>query len=175
MKRIFTLLVVSIIASSAVFAQSTELKISEKVKVTFPGKPEEKQGPNGAVVHFYATKDSSTAYMVVNVDLSQMGLTAEMITAYGDALWEQMKGSMIAQIPGAVLTKDQISTFKGKSSLYTEIDGTNSTAPLMKQKKAFGYSFFVGAVLHQVTYYSSSPTAKADDAASFFNSVVIAD
>ena len=164
----------AVVFSSMAFSQKVEQKLSEKVKVTFAGKPEEKKAENGAVVYYY-TKDSTLAYMGMSLDLSAMGLTAEAVSALGDGLWDQIKNGMLAQMPGATISKDQIVTLKGKNSLYVEIDGSNSTAPQLKGKKNFGYLFFVGAVLHQVSFYSTNPAAKLEDAKEFFDSVVIVD
>jgi hypothetical protein len=172
MKKIVSFVLAASI-SLAAFAQPTTQAISEKVKVVFPGKPEEIKAPNGAVVYSYA-KDSSVSYKGISFDLSAMGLNADMIAAAGDALWEQMKGGMIAQLAGATLSKDEVTNFKGKSSMYMEVDGTASIAPELKGKKAFAYTFFIGSVLHQVWYYSANPAAKKEDATAFFDSVVIA-
>ena len=172
MKKLISFVLAASI-SLAAFAQPTTQAISEKVKVVFPGKPEEIKAPNGALVYSFV-KDSSISYMGMSFDLSAMGLNADMIAAAGDALWEQMKGGMLAQMAGATLSKDEVTNFKGKSSLYMEIDGSASTAPQLKGKKAFGYVFFIGSVLHQVLFYSASPTAKKEDGTAYFESVVIA-
>ncbi len=172
MKKIISFVLASFISMSA-FAQPTTQVISEKVKVVFPGKPEEIKAPNGALIYSFS-KDSATAFMGMSFDLSAMGLSADMVAAAGDALWEQMKGGMMAQMAGATLTKDEVTNFKGKSSLYMEIDGSVSTAPQLKGKKAFGYVFFTGSVLHQVLYYSADPAAKKENATAFFDSVEIA-
>ncbi len=171
MKKIISFLL-AILLTGAAFSQSTEQALSEKVKVTFPGKPNIQKLDNGATVYTNA-KDSTTSYMGMGIDLTQFGLTAETIATMGDGLWEQMKGPMLAQMPGAVVVKDEITNFKGKSALYLEIDGAKSTAPLLKGKKIFGYAFFVDAMLHQVMYYSTAPAAKMDDAKPFFDSVTI--
>ncbi len=171
MKKILSFLVVLVIVTGAA-AQPVEQKLSDKVKITFPGTPVLQDGDNGATVYSYK-KDSSVAYMAIGVDLAPLGLTADMITAAGDAVWEQMKAPMMQKLPGAVLTKDQVTTFKGKSALYMEIDGTKSGAPNLAGKKTFGYSFFVGTLLVNVTYYSASPTAKMEDAKAFFDGVVV--
>ena len=171
MKKIASFLAVFFTVAGS-FAQVTEQKISDKVTISFPGKPTLNNGENGAVV-YTLIKDSSTAYMAVSVDLGALGLSADMIASAGDAVWEQMKGPMMSKLPNAVLVKDQVTTFKGKSALYMEIDGAKSAEPLLKGKKTFGYSFFVGAILTNLTYYSASPTATVEDAKAFFDSVVI--
>ncbi len=171
MKKIVSFLAAVLMVASS-FAQATEQKLSDKVKITFPGTPKLQDGENGAIVYTYA-KDSSIAYMAVSIDLSALGLSAEMVAAAGDALWAQMKGPMMAKMPGAILTKDQITTFKGQSALYMELDGSKSDAPSLKGKRTFGYSFFVGAILTNITYYTTSQTATIEDAKAYFDSVVI--
>ena len=171
MKKIVCFVVASFMVIAS-FAQSTEQKISEKVKVMFPGKPAEVKAPNGATVYTFK-KDSSVAFMGMSFDLSAMGLTADMIASAGDALWDQLKGGMTQQMGGAVIAKDEVLTFKGKSSLYLEVDGTESTNAELKGKKAYGYVFFIGSVLHQVLYYSADKGSKKEDATAFFDSVTI--
>lgn len=173
MKKLLSLILAASI-SLAAFAQATTQSISEKVKVVFLGKPEEMKAPNGALVYTFK-KDSSVAYIGLSFDLSAMGLTADIVTSMGDGLWEQMKVAMAAQMGGATLAKDEVTQFKGKSSLYVEIDGSNSTSPQYKGKKAYGYMFFIGSVLHQVLYFSGDTTSKKEDGATFFDSVTIAD
>jgi hypothetical protein len=171
MKKILSLFV-AICITVASFAQATEQQLSEKVKVVFPGKPEATDLPNGPKVFSYK-KDSSVAFMAMAFDLTPMGLTEEVIAAAGDGLWDQIKGGMMGQMAGANLTKDEVVQFKGKSSLYLEIDGKEATTPQLHGKKAFGYLFFSGAILHQVLYYSADAAAKKEDATAFFDSVVI--
>jgi len=173
MKKLLSFILAASLSLSA-FAQPTTQALSEKVKVVFPGKPEEIKAPNGAIVYTFK-KDSSVAYMAMSFDLSAMGLTADVIASAGDMLWDQMKGGMVAQMGGATIAKDEVTQFKGKSSLYMEIDGSNSSAPQLKGKKAFGYMFFLGAVLHQVLFYSGDTTAKKEDGSAFFDSVSIVD
>jgi predicted lipoprotein with Yx(FWY)xxD motif len=173
MKKLLSFILVTSM-SLAAFAQPTTQSISEKVKVVFPGKPEEVKAPNGATVYTFK-KDSSLAFMGMAFDLSAMGLTAETIAAAGDMLWDQLKGGMVAQMAGATLAKDEVTQFKGKSSLYLEIDGIKSEMPQLKGKKAYGYVFFIGSVLHQVLFYSADPKSKKEDGAAFFDSVTIAD
>jgi hypothetical protein len=171
MKKTLSLFV-AICITVASFAQATEQQLSEKVKVVFPGKPEATDIPNGPKVFSYK-KDSTVAYMALAFDLSPMGLTEETITALGDGLWDQLKAQMMGQMAGANLTKDEVVQFKGKSSLYLEIDGKDATTPQIQGKKAFGYLFFNGSILHQVFYYSSNAASKKEDATAFFDSVVI--
>lgn len=173
MKKI-ALLFLAVSMSCFAIAQSTTQSISEKVKVVFPGKPEEMKAPNGALIYTYKL-DSSVAYMGMSFDLTALGLTADIITSLGDGLWDQMKGGMVAQMGGATLAKDEVTQFKGKSSLYLEIDGSKSTAPQLTGKKAYGYMFFIGSVLHQVLFYSADPKSKKEDGTAFFESVVISD
>jgi hypothetical protein len=171
MKKILSFFVATCITVAS-FSQATEQQLSEKVKVVFPGKPETTEVPNGPKIFSYK-KDSTIAYMGLAFDLSPMGLTEEVIAAAGDGLWDQLKGQMMSQMPGANLAKDEVVQFKGKSALYLEIDGKDATVPQLQGKKAFGYLFFNGAILHQVFFYSSNATAKKEDATAFFDSVVI--
>ena len=152
--------------------QNVPQKLSEKVTVVFPTKPAERSA-NGATIFFATDKDSTKSYGALVFDLSAMGLMGDPIEMMGDGFWEQLKAGMSSQMAGANINKDMITKFKDKNSLYIEIDGANSSDENLKGKKAFGYIFFMGPVLHQVLYYSSNKEAKASDAQAFFDSVEI--
>lgn len=171
MKRILLAFVVFAFAQMS-YGQNIPQKLSEKVTVVFPAKPGEKSA-NGATIYFASDKDSTKSYGALVFDLSAMGLMGDPIEMMGEGFWEQLKAGMSSQMAGANISKDMITKFKDKNSLYIEIDGTNSSDENLKGKKAFGYIFFMGPVLHQVLYYSTNKDAKASDAQSFFDSVEI--
>ncbi|MBL7760806.1 MAG: hypothetical protein JNK08_08930 [Sediminibacterium sp.] len=173
MQKILLLLMLVFFLQGSLQAQLTPQPLSEKVKVIFPGIPEEKKLPAGGSMYMYA-KDTGTGYMAMGLDLTAMGISSEIVTALGDVIWEQLKAGIPAQMGGVTIAKDQIIQFKGQNCLYLELDGTRSENEQFKGKKAFGYLFFLGSVLHQVMYLSAAPNASADDAAPFFNSIEIA-
>jgi len=173
MKKIVLLLMLVFFLQGSSNAQLTTQPLSEKVKVIFPGIPEEKKLPAGGSMYMYA-KDTGTGYMAMGLDLNAMGISPEIVTALGDVIWEQLKAGIPAQMGGVSIAKDQIIQFKGQNCLYLELDGTKSENEQFKGKKAFGYLFFLGSVLHQVMYLSAAPNASANDAAPFFNSIEIA-
>lgn len=171
MKKVFLSLV--LLASIAIVnAQNVAHKVSEKVTVQFPTKPEEKS-MNGITIFFSKDKDTSKGYGAMVFDLSAMGLTGDPIEMLGDGFWEQFKAGMTGQMAGATISKDQITKFKDKNSLYLEIDGMNSADETLKGKKAFGYVFFIGPVMHQVLFYSTNPSAKVADGQAFFDGIEI--
>lgn len=172
MKQILSF-IIAISISVASFAQSTEQNLSEKVKVTFPSKPELKEIPNGPKL-YTAKVDSSSDYIGLAIDLAPMGLTEDAIAGLGDGIWDMVKGQLGASLGGADIVSDSVQQFKGKSSLFLHIDGANSTNEQFKGKKAFIYMFFNGVIMHQILYTSKNPAAKKEDAQAFFDSVVIA-
>ncbi|MBS1626911.1 MAG: hypothetical protein JSR09_07450 [Bacteroidetes bacterium] len=175
MKKKLLLIAASFVFTVCIFAQPVQQKVSDKLTVTFPGKPEEQKpaGDAGPAIYSYS-KDSSTSYMAMSYDLSPMGLTAEAIAAAGDGLWDQMKSGMTQQMAGAIITKDEKAKYKDTDAYFLEIDGATSTAPQLKGKKAFVYVFFIGSNLHQVAFYSAKKDAKVEDGKDFFDSAVIA-
>ncbi|HQS56005.1 MAG: hypothetical protein B7Y15_10030, partial [Bacteroidetes bacterium 24-39-8] len=66
MKKLLSFILAASLSLTA-FSQATTQPISEKVKVVFPGKPEEMKAPNGALVYTFK-KDSSMAYMGMSFD-----------------------------------------------------------------------------------------------------------
>lgn len=171
MKKLL-LSIVLMVSIVVVNAQSIAQKLSEKVTVQFPIKPQEKS-MNGATIFYAADKDTTKGFGALVLDLSGMGLAGDPVEMMGDSFWDQLKAGMSGQMAGASISKDQITKFKEKNSLYIEIDGTNSADETLKGKKAFGYIFFIGPVLHQILFYSTNPSAKAADGQAFFDSVEI--
>ncbi len=172
-KKILFIAMITVFSTS-LMAQSTQQKISDKVTVTFPGKPEETQLPNGTSGSVFTYKKDSTLSMIaMAIDLSQAGLTADLIQSLGDSFWDQMIGGITQQMQGATLTKSEKGTFKGQKSLYMEIDGANSSDDKFKGKKAYGYVFFIGANMHQLLYMSAAKDAKPSDAQPFFDNVKV--
>lgn len=171
MKQILSFIIATSITVAS-FAQATEQNLSEKVKITFPSKPELKEVPNGPKL-YTAKVDSLNDYIGLAIDLSPMGLTEDAIAGLGDGIWDMVKGQLGASLGGAEIISDSVQQFKGKSSLYLHIDGTNSTNDQFKGRKAFIYMFFNGVIMHQILFTSKNPAAKKEDAKIFFDSVVI--
>jgi hypothetical protein len=171
MKKLL-LLVVGAIVSGTLFAQPAETYIGEKVKVTFPGKPDSSSNEMGAKLLGYKN-DTTKIYGTVTVDLAPLGLSADMVSSMGDGLWEQMKSPMLAQMGNVDLLKDEVIQFKGKSCLKLELDISKSSSEKMKGKKMYILCFFIGSVLHQVTMISLTSTDMKPDAEAFFNTLII--
>lgn len=172
-----TILAIGLFLASfaVVSAQKTEQVVSEKMKVVFPVKPEKQDMPNGGSMFQAKSADGNTSYIAMSLDLSGMGLTAEVVESMGDMLFEQVKMGMSSQMGGAEISKDEVVTFKGKKALYVEIDGKNATGEEIKGKKAFLYIFFIGAQMHQVGFRSSKAGATKDDEKEFLESVSLKD
>ncbi|MCG9899785.1 MAG: hypothetical protein MUF12_00270 [Sediminibacterium sp.] len=172
-----TILAIGLFLASfaVVTAQKTEQVVSEKMKVVFPVKPEKQEMPNGGNMYQAKSADGNTSYIAMSLDLSGMGLTAEVVESMGDMLFEQVKMGMSSQMGGAEISKDEVVTFKGKKALYIEVDGKNATGEEIKGKKAFMYIFFIGAQMHQVGFRSNKATASKDDEKEFLDSVTIKD
>ncbi|WP_369670669.1 hypothetical protein, partial [Enterococcus lactis] len=81
---------------------------------------------------FTLTKDSSSMYMAMALDLTPMGLSVETIESMGDGLWDMLTGNMTQQMGGAEIVKSEKTQIKGKTGRYLEIDGAKSTAPNLK-------------------------------------------
>ena len=96
MKKFFVLIVCAMF-SGMLFAQPAETYIGEKVKVTFPGKPDSTSNQTGAKIFTY-NKDTSKIYSTLMLDVAPMGLSADMVASMGDGLWDQIKYPMMAQM-----------------------------------------------------------------------------
>lgn len=173
MKKFLLSTAFAIVANVAVFAQSTTVDISSKVKVTFPSKAEKKPGKLDAMSIYATEAVNGKSYIGMSLDMSAMGVTSDIVTAMGPMLFEQMKGGMMGELKGAKITKEETTTFKGKSALYLEIDGSESNDTKIKGQKVCMFIFFIDATMHQVGVYGKKPT-KEDDK-EFFDSVVISE
>jgi hypothetical protein len=173
MKKLFLSTAFAIMASVAVLAQSTTVEISNKVKVAFPSKAEKTAGPVEGMNIFTTEVVNGKSYMGISMDMSAMGLTSDVVTAMGPMLFEQMKGGMMGKMKGAKITKEETTTFKGKSALYLEIDGAESNDAKIKGQKVCMYIFFIDATMHQLGVYGKNPTKEEDK--DFFESVVISE
>jgi hypothetical protein len=171
MKKLL-LLVVGAIVSGTLFAQPAETYIGEKVKVTFPGKPDSSSNEMGAKILGYKN-DTTKIYGTVSVDLAPLGLSADMVSSMGDGLWEQIKSPMLAQMGDVDLLKDEVIQFKGKSCLKIELDISKSSAEKLKGKKMYMLSFFIGSVLHQLNMITLTSSDMKADAEAFFNTLTI--
>ncbi|MFK5027046.1 hypothetical protein ACI39O_27050, partial [Klebsiella pneumoniae] len=63
---------------------------------------------------FTLTKDSSSMYMAMALDLTPMGLSVETIESMGDGLWDMLTGNMTHQMGGAEIVKSEKTQIKGK-------------------------------------------------------------
>ena len=158
--------------SGMLFAQPAETYIGEKVKVTFPGKPDSSSNEMGGKILGYKN-DTTKIYGTVTVDLAPLGLSADMVSSMGDGLWEQIKSPMMAQMGNVDILKDEVIQFKGKSCLKVELDISKAATENMKGKKMYMLCFFIGSVLHQLNVTSLTDTDMKADAESFFNTLTI--
>ena len=168
----FLLLVVCAIFSGMLFAQPAETYIGEKVKVTFPGKPDSTTNQTGAKILIYKN-DPAKVYGTVTLDVAPMGLSADMVASMGDGLWDQIKSPMLAQLGNVDILKDEVVQFKGKSCLKIELDISKSTDENMKGKKMYMMCFFIGSVLHQLNFIELGTNNMKEEAEAFFNTLTI--
>ena len=168
----FLLLIVCAMFSGMLFAQPAETYIGEKVKVTFPGKPDSTTNQTGAKILIYKN-DPAKVYGTVTLDVAPMGLSADMVASMGDGLWDQIKSPMMAQMGNVDILKDEVIQFKGKSCLKVELDISKAATENMKGKKMYMLCFFIGSVLHQLNVTSLTDTDMKADAESFFNTLTI--
>jgi hypothetical protein len=172
MKKFLLSTAFAVLATTLVVAQSTVVDISNKVKVTFPVKAEKSAGPMEGMNLFTTEVVNDKSYIGISLDMSAMGLTADVISAMGPMLFQEIKGGMMGKMMGAKITKEETTTFKGKSALYLELDGSESQDSKLKGKKLCMYIFFIDATMHQLGVYGKNPTKEEEK--EFFESTVIA-
>lgn len=173
MKKFLLSTALSLLVVVFSFAQSTVVDVSSKVKVTFPTKAEKTPGPMEGMTVYTTEEKNAKSYMALSMDMSAMGVTGEMISAMGPMFFEQMKAGMMGKMKGAKISKEETTTFKGKSAIYLEIDGSESSDEKIKGKKVSMYIFFIDATMHQLGVYGKNPTKEEEK--DFFDSVVISE
>lgn len=171
MKKIILSAFIAMFSVVTVVAQSTTVELSSKVKVTFPVKAEKQAAPMETMKVFTTEETNNKSFMSLSMDMSAMGVTAELIEGMGPAFFEQMKAGMMGKLKGAKVIKEEVTKFKGKTALYMEIDGADSEEKGIKGKQSAMYIFFVDATMYQVGFYAKKVTK--EDGADFFESVVI--
>jgi hypothetical protein len=123
MKKSILFLVVTMLVSGTLLAQSDTLRL-DRIRVVFPGKVQvEEQGPAKRCQLRLA--DSSANFQVISIDLSTMGLdeTTAIAMQAEQAFWDQSRDGLIAQLGSdAKLIKDEMIDYKGSKVMQMHIE-----------------------------------------------------
>ena len=153
-------------------SQETKVKLTEKVSITFPEKPDVRNMQDIASVYSLRLADSTANFNVVVQNLGKNWLTEEQIeTAQLEpAFWGQLESSFIAQLGNEtkVLSKEK-KNISGKDILILELNTERSG----KKMELKSYIFIDS--LHSINIVNSKRAAGAsvDLKDKFFNSLKI--
>ena len=156
----------------AAMSQETKVKLTEKVSITFPEKPDVRNMQDIASVYSLRLADSTANFNVVVQNLGKNGLTEEQIeTAQLEpAFWEQLESSFIAQLGNEtkVLSKEK-KTISGKDVLILEL----STERNGKKMELKSYIFIDSLHSINIVHSKRAAGASVDLRDKFFNSLKI--
>lgn len=98
MRQLLIIHFLFILLPIAAMSQETKVKLTEKVSITFPEKPDVRNMQDIASVYSLRLADSTANFNVVVQNLAKNGLNEEQIeTAQLEpAFWEQLESSFIA-------------------------------------------------------------------------------
>lgn len=125
MKKVLTLIACSFLLFQAK-AQDTRVDLTPKTAIVFPGVPEKKSVEGSTANYLLVTKDSSSIYTAVVVDLeATRGQSEEMIAlaVLDTTFWDQVEqGYMNAIGQGVKKVKREVRKINGKEALYIEVE-----------------------------------------------------
>ena len=156
----------------AAMSQETKVKLTEKVYITFPEKPDVRNMQDIASVYSLRLADSTANFNVVVQNLGKNGLTEEQIeTAQLEpAFWEQLESSFIAQLGNEtkVLSKE-MKNIGSKEVLALVLSAERNG----KQVELSSYIFIQGVHSINIVHSKRSDSASMDVKNNFFNSLKI--
>lgn len=164
------LLLFCLIAAAPLMAQPAVITLGNKVQVTFPGTTKITSDVEGIKVFQYS-KDSIVIYGALAMDRSLMGIAKDV--KIDAAYWNLIKKGMLQEMTNAVLKKDEVIQFKGRSCLKVELDVSNSKFEDLKGKNLYAISFFTDSGFYQLSVLSRAAESNFTEAEIFFNSLKI--
>lgn len=169
-KTLIALLAVPFFAFA--IADWVNVQLDERASISFPVAPEIKDF-GGNQVWVSDASDSQSRYMMMIMDFSKFGLDSAGVAAEmgKEETFDQFKGGVLGQIPGASLISEKKTTVMGKMTFDYVID--------MGKKDPKGYSImynrniFSGAKMYSMNFYEKKDAPKEDLRKKFFESFQI--
>lgn len=125
MKKVLTLIACSFLLFQAK-AQDTKVDLTPKTSVVFPGKAEKKSQEGSTANYLLVSKDTSSVFTAVVVDLeATRGQSEEMIAlaVLDTTFWDQVEqGYMSSMGEGVKKLKREVRKINGKEALYMEVE-----------------------------------------------------
>jgi hypothetical protein len=153
------------------FAATTDwvnVNLDERVSVSFPNQPEEKEMSGNAVWVADASNDARCMAMVL--DFEKFGMDSVMLAAEmgKEESFTQFKEGILGQIEGATLISERKTTTAGKMTFEYVIDmGKNDTAAL---NKMYNKNVFIGNKMYSLSFYEKDGKPQTEARNKFFNS-----
>ena len=172
MRQLLIIHFLFILLPIAAMSQETKVKLTEKVSITFPEKPDVRNMQDIASVYSLRLADSTANFNVVVQNLGKNGLTEEQIESaqLEPAFWEQLEASFVAQLGNEtkVLSKEK-KNISGKDILILEL----STERNGKKMEVKSYIFIDSVHSINIVYSKRAVGASVDLRDKFFNSLQI--
>jgi hypothetical protein len=166
MKKTLLLLFVPLLAFAT--ADWVNVKLDERVSVTFPVTPEEKQMSGNAV--WVADFGPNARCMAMVMDFEKFGMDSAMVAGEmgKEESFTQFKEGILGKIEGSTLISEKKTTVAGKMCFEYIIDmGKKDTAAL---NKMYNKNVFIGNKMYSLSFYEKEGKPQLEARNKFFNS-----
>lgn len=173
MSKQFFIRLALVLSPLAGFTQETNVKLSEKVSISFPEKPTTRDIQGITSVYTVRLADSTASFnaIVSNLEKSN-GLSADVLESaqLEDGFWDQAEAGFVAQLgaDAKVLSKE-VKQIAGKQVLNLVV----STERNSKKSELTVYIFVQGVYSINIVYTKRAEAASVDTKDKFFKSLLI--
>lgn len=152
-------------------ADWVSLKLDNRVSVSFPSNPEERDSGGNPI--WIADAGGDARCMALLVDYKKYGLDSAALTAEmeKESALEEFKVSMMREIEGGKLISEKSTTTKGKLTFEFVVDmgKEDSNAYNIMYSK----TIFIGAKMYSLSFYEKSNKPQVELRKKFFSSFAI--
>lgn len=166
-KKLLALLLLPALAFATTF-EWISVQLDERVNVSFPAKPEEKEMSGNAV--WVADAGLNGRCMAMVLDFEKFGMDSAMLAGEmgKEESFAQFKEGILGQIEGSTLISEKKTTTAGKMTFEYVIDmGKTDTAAL---NKMYNKNIFIGNKMYSLSFYEKNNNPQPAARNQFFNS-----
>lgn len=174
MRKLFIIYFLFVLFPMTGMSQETKVQVTEKVSISFPGKPDVQNIQIGSTLYVVKLADGTANFNVVVQNLLDIGLTTKQIKSQqlNPGFWEQMELSLIA--PYGSETKVLAREIKKIGS--KEVLSLAFSAVINGMNREINSYFFIEGVHSiNIVHYKRADSASLELKNNFFNSIKILD
>jgi len=174
MRNLFIIYFLFILFPMAGMSQETKVQVTEKVSISFPGKPDVQNIQNGSKLYVVKLADGTANFNVVVQNLLDIGQTTKQIKSQqlNPSFWEQMELSLIAPYG----TETKVLARETKKIGSKEVLSLAFSAVINGMNREINSYFFIEGVHSiNIVHYKRADSASVELKNNFFNSIKILD